>query len=1260
MNQNPSYIRPSRYTLTYTPSQDRIVPTAPHLAVKIRNTSTVALRAAYLHGPYTLYVACYSATFDPNQPHGDPDTYGHPHFEPNLKAGGTWNAQLKVPEDIRETFAATEKRRHSQQQGGSATWIIEITSQVLFSTNASVQFELLVGRDEKSIDLGFAGLSGVAHAAPGTLHDFQDRRKDTRPGVAQSKGVYSKAIQLLVSDTAALWNTPQLPGADQERKDRENLRTNPVLDDAANPASPTAENITEAEAEKLKSRKTRNKNDRQKIHLVIITHGLHSNLGADMLYLKESIDAAAKQARLDRKMRMAQQGEHASRTGPNKTKNQEGGDSSTAPLSGGQEDIDHSDHLEKDTDEQVVVRGFPGNAAQTEKGIKYLGKRLAKYVLAMTYPDQPYIPIKKKSMTHTLTNAFGGGDKTPRPGKGGDETHHRSTISKKPVEETTLAYQITSISFIGHSLGGLVQTYAVAYIQKHSPEFFELIRPINFIALASPFLGLSNENPLYVKFALDFGLVGRTGQDLGLTWRAPTVVRNGWGAMIAGIGSEGQRKRSQPDPGSKPLLRILPAGPAHQVLRLFRNRTVYSNVVNDGIVPLRTSCLLFLDWRGLGRVDKARRENGLVGTMAGWGWAELTGQNSSEQRSHHVKPGVNEAENSEGDDDMAETRDAGSDSPGNTVPQPEEEDIDDHLNVSAPTTPMDERRFNERQKRSEGETRPKHSRSNSDSGPSPFAGFLALLRPGGGSKSKSSEREPKSNRIYKRSQTVKFEDDSAANSSSNNNTPTDSQTNTPRARSPNPRPGMARGDSALQDDSVIAPPKTSVFESAGDLLNPPLPTRDFISNPLGRPRTVFHDRVYHPEDIPPPPMRMRSFLRRSSSYEARTPTSTSMDTTDSTASSSTEGTRSAMKVEEKIARAYHRDLSWRKVLVRLEPDAHNNIVVRRMFANAYGWPVIKHLVDTHFADSMAARMADTNEAGEDRAKPMHSVRDGVEVTEAKPRESVETTGHGTTDAPAGSGLGLAALHLDRAGPEASANGSDGTVTKPGKEPSPVSETRDSVAPLPNLSSASQHSSIGSSGRHGSILSRQDSAQWDDRVFDTDDDDEDDDDVNAFAATRSPRHIAMEGMAALVGASPPMSPMSPISGTASALASDDQKRPLSGGNADTGAAGTAPAGMRGFSAVQFKGRVPSSDKTLEARRAQLPQSGGGSNDAVAEPNDAGKTANASDAGLHLDMRALQNAIVPGLADAGSGSAAELGLRKSVEEQISPRSGGGRTE
>ena len=112
-----------------------------------------------------------------------------------------------------------------------------------------------------------------------------------------------------------------------------------------------------------------------------------------------------------------------------------------------------------------------------------------------------------------------------------------------------------------------------------------------------------------------------------------------------------------------------------------------------------------------------------------------------------------------------------------------------------------------------------------------------------------------------------------------------------------------------------------------------------------------------------------------SSSQSRTPSSATNNThtlhpaaSSSSLVSDAQGEIGSMRLEEKIARAYHRDLSWRKVLVRLEPDAHNNMIVRRQFANAYGWPVVKHLCDTHFADTWTARMRDEDEAAFDRAQ----------------------------------------------------------------------------------------------------------------------------------------------------------------------------------------------------------------------------------------------------------------------------------------------------
>ncbi|KAG0650122.1 Revertant of glycogen synthase kinase mutation 1 [Hyphodiscus hymeniophilus] len=952
-----------RYTVTYTPANDRILPSPSTLHLKIKNTTAIALRAAFVHGPYTIYAAAYPATFNPNRKFENPRRDGVPEFEPNLKAGGSFSTALVVPEEVRASAGSAD--RHGQRPGReeeakSVSWIIEVSSQVIFSNSASVNFEVLLGRDEKSLNLGFANPLGGATTAPvpGQVSDHQQSRgaKDGHHG-AQPRGIFSKAIKLTVDDTASLWNTPRMPEWDDAEKERPEIDNK---DEAMESVTKPKEDMDDGHRPKRQ----------KKIHLVVLTHGLHSNLGADMLFLKESIDATAEQAKKDAKARRAKrhkESKDASVLGKSREQHNDnerkGEDGSIKPP---------AEQLEDDTDvdddeEEIIVRGFSGNAVRTERGIKYLGKRLAKYVLAMTYPDQPFKPVTKKSAGEALTHALK--PELSRTNDDGTQARHKSGIEKATYQGKKLPYKITSISFIAHSLGGLIQTYAVAYIQKHSPEFFDIIQPINFIALASPFLGLSNENPLYVKFALDFGLVGRTGKDLGLTWRAPTIARSGWGAIVGGIGESASKKlEGNVAPESKPLLRILPTGPAHAVLKRFRNRTVYSNVVNDGIVPLRTSCLLFLDWSGLGRVEKARRENGLVGTIAGWGWAEVTGQNSSSP--------MRQTLSDTGSSDAEET---GNNTPtrqghGEDVPQPPPDATDNDDTRSMRSLKNGHRRSADLP--SSGSDAPTSvSTSASADGSSPFASLVNFFKPN--PTPKPHNDHPKHTKIYKRSQTIHF--------GSNTSIPSISKQEPTPARG---RSKVTTGDSEREDfDRMSAPPKTTFFESAGDLLKPPLPSVQFLVDPASRPRTIFHDRVYHPEDIPPPPLKKRatsSLLRRRSSQGSKDTMSppsvkhaesslSSRDYDDTKHTNPDKDPRdvvdgSAMKVEEKIARAYHRDLSWRKVLVRLEPDAHNNMIVRRMFANAYGWPVVKHLCDTHFSDAAVATTRDEDEGSEERAK----------------------------------------------------------------------------------------------------------------------------------------------------------------------------------------------------------------------------------------------------------------------------------------------------
>ncbi|TID24883.1 DUF676-domain-containing protein [Venturia nashicola] len=897
-----------RYTITYEPSRDRILPSPSHLHVRIKNTSAIALRAAYLHGPYTLHVATYPSTFNPNRKLGNPRKYGVPQFEPNLKAGGAFTAKIPIPEDIRVT-GHEEVSEHDDQdhKPKTMTWIIEVTSQILFSSSASVNFEVLVSRDERSLGYNLTAVTGQDQAGPvsGQLQDHQQGRKKQSGGhrSGQPRGVHSKAVRLVVDDVESLWNKPELPKwEDSQKKSR---------------ASIDFKRKKSSEPGRPRNRK------KKKIHLVILTHGLHSNLGADMLYMKESIDATARQAREDAKKR---------RRGESKSNQESGKDPSTAPLSGGQEDLhDNAADADSDDDEQVVVRGFGGNAVKTENGIQYLGKRLAKYILDLTYPDQPFKPLRR-SMTKKLSDALS--TKSTSDADKSKPSRENSTISQDETKSIDLAYTFTSISFVGHSLGGLVQLYAIGYIQKHAPAFFTQIEPVNFICLASPLLGLSNENPMYVKFALDFGLVGRTGQDLGLTWRPTPLARTGWAAMMGGLGA--QKEEHNEDPGSKPLLRILPTGPAHRVLRRFRNRTLYSNVVNDGIVPLRTSCLLFLDWRGLDRVGKARRENGILGTMAGWGWAEITGQSAS--------PNPSQSQFLIADDTPDDSDTPGQPDSQVAVPQPDEDatNKDDELQQVPSDTQMVKHISQVDENAEEAST----------SGTSALDGIRNFL----GLTSKTTKKDLK---MYKRSQTIMIDSSDGVEAASTHAASQEQQQD-----NANKRPHATRGDTIMADPTNSnAPPKTSIFESAGDILNPPIPPTSWIVDPSSRTRTVFHDRVYHPEDIPPPPMK-----------RPKTGRSVSISSTKTTSAPSDEVLTpdlSSMRVEERIARAYHKDLSWRKVLVRLEPDAHNNMIVRRMFANAYGWPVVKHLCDTHFGDTYAARTRDEEEPATDRAKGIH-------------------------------------------------------------------------------------------------------------------------------------------------------------------------------------------------------------------------------------------------------------------------------------------------
>ena len=565
------------------------------------------MRAAYLAGPYVLYVDCRPEEYNVHEKSFV--TADQPVFDLQLLPGKAFYAEL---------LCHTYRPKYR--------WTVDVVSQILFNNSIATNFDVCIATDKD-----------MSHYSVPAPH-----------------------FAVSVYDTLDLWNLP--------------------VPDTTKP-----------------------------LHLVILTHGLHSNVSADMMFLKEQIDSLQ---------------------------------------------------------ENVVVKGFFGNVCKTEKGIKYLGSRVAEYVVGLV---------------------------------------RNETFSS-----------VDKISFVGHLLGGLVQTFAIAYLQSNYPWFFEKIRPVNFVTLASPMLGVIHENPTYVKLALLAGVVGRTGQELGLQL---TEV------------------------GKKPLLLLLASGITHKVLKRFMRRTVYANVVNDGIVPLRTSALLYLDYHGLSLL---------------------------------VGPGEKVAE-------------------------------DAKIPVDLP--------------------------NNEDSQTLPLLSMLSFFMP-----QKQRDR-------YSRYQT---------NSSSTES-----------------------GNSIERTLEEI--PKPSMIESATSLILPPLPSTKYITDPDSRENVILHDKVYSEDDLP----NLKEDRTKQQDQKKKGVIQMISDKRNEFRQL-IEGNVSE-HYEEEIAREYHKLMLWRKVLVKLKPDAHNNIVVRRRFANAYGWPVIEHLVENHFGlDEDTEPQTDETTLDEESSET-----DGTELTKILSRDVLE-------------------------------------------------------------------------------------------------------------------------------------------------------------------------------------------------------------------------------------------------------------------------------
>ena len=776
----------NRYTIRYK-AQDE---TISKIYFRLKNIEKTGIRTVHLiSGPFILYCHVIPCNYNSRRKFkaSNPKENAEVVFENQIKPNQAFNATLLLNENsLFETKVEDGKELKFYQ------WEIDVVSQIVITKKTRVDYDLMIGEDlEYMKRLRYNAIEKTLTSIASPNHAEEEEGK-------RSKGEYlgkEKNLKMKMememeleihSDLKYTKNHVFNPQLTVVKKDTNEIWNRP-------PPSPL-----------------------KPVHLVIVTHGIFSNLTADMLYLK--------------------------------------------------------DVLEEKVKENIMVRGFRYNAGRTEKGVKKLGINVALYIIDL--------------------------------------------IENPP-------YKFDKISFIAHSLGGVVQLYAIKYILvTKGVDFFKKanIEPANFTTLASPFLGIMNELNFVLSWALDLGTLGRTGRDLTLLKRLPA-----WKDVE--LGDHHKKKDS-----IKPILETLPDDPLQTFLGEFQKLTIYANAINDGIVPLRTAALLYLDYEALGDVNELKRTN------------HVAEHPELEDKHHDVQSIESNETVLEVPDDRGQTDDEGAEN--------ENENASENENENESTSEIEsEDDGNKTKRNNKGNTKLKETLQHAQVehskvlekhhlkfAASKYLEFFSLSSP---TKLKMADRQKRyKNFTIKGTDTDEIGNQAPPNGSHNLDKgkvkDRDNDKDKVQNKDNNVKEKDKSGSGSTKDEqlSLVIPPRASAIESAINTLICPIPSQEYIMNPALRHPVIFHDRYYHLDKTAESEngdgndnKRGGWFYERFIKY------------------------RGKWKLHKQvlIANKYHtKNLTWRKVLVNLPPDAHNNIVVRRRFANGYGWGVINHLCENLF------------------------------------------------------------------------------------------------------------------------------------------------------------------------------------------------------------------------------------------------------------------------------------------------------------------------
>jgi hypothetical protein len=140
-------------------------------------------------------------------------------------------------------------------------------------------------------------------------------------------------------------------------------------------------------------------------------------------------------------------------------------------------------------------------------------------------------------------------------------------------------FVIKYISFVGHSLGGLVSRYAIGVL--YAAKLFDTIRPINFTTFATPHVGI--RKPLT-------GFTIETVHNSIFNFVASSYVTGKTGAQLS-------FEDNHESKGRPLLVAMTEEGSDYmRALRSFRYKSLYANVAHDYLVPYYTAAISFSDF----------------------------------------------------------------------------------------------------------------------------------------------------------------------------------------------------------------------------------------------------------------------------------------------------------------------------------------------------------------------------------------------------------------------------------------------------------------------------------------------------------------------------------------------------------------------------------------------------------------------------------------------------------------------------------------